>query len=63
MRFKIEQISLCEVRTYYFIDCDSHFDALKIASEIKTPTAHSGADYEIICDKKVIMTNVDEVAK
>lgn len=55
--YKVEQIILCEVRVWGYVDAEHMSDAMTQAMEIGTGDAH---DYEIISDINTVLIEIKE---
>ena len=62
-RYKVVQEVECVVRVWYELERDTMEEVLDVVAIHTTPTDRSmdGADYEIIQDKAIIRTVIDEV--
>ena len=62
-RYKVVQEVLCVVRVWYEFDDATLEDVLKTVADNPTPTDRSisGTDYEIIEDKAIVKTVIEEV--
>jgi hypothetical protein len=56
-RFKVEQVVLCEVRVWGYVEAEHMGDAMAQAAEIGTGDAH---DYEIISDIDTVLIEIKE---
>ena len=62
-RYKVVQEVVCVVRVWYELERDTMEEVLDVVALNTTPTDRSmdGADYEIIEDKAIVKTLIEEV--
>ena len=59
-RFKVQQIILCEVSVWGYVEAEHMGDAIAQAAEIGTGDAH---EYEIISDVNTLSVEINEVTE
>jgi hypothetical protein len=59
-RFKVQQIILCEVSVWGYVEAEHMGDAMAKAAEIGTGDGH---DYEIISDVNTLSVEINEVTE
>lgn len=58
--FKVEQLILCEVRTWGYVEANSMHEAMVKVAEMGTGDGH---DHEIISDVKTLSVEIEEDSK
>jgi hypothetical protein len=59
-KFKVQQIILCEVSVWGYVEAEHMGDAMAKAAEIGTGDGH---DYEIISDVNTLSVEINEVTE
>lgn len=60
-KFRVSQTVMCEVKVWYMVNAIDHTSALEEVAGNASPTAVSGSDYEIVSDKAIALTIVEEM--